>query len=548
MDQLTSPQPRIADYIRPLASRKWLILLAVVIATAGIYGYYARQANVYTAGTLVYVRDPGDPVTGQPDQQATDRQVIDQASLLDSRSTAALVARAIGYKGSASDLLRRVTISSRQGSDFVQVTAQGRSAQEAAAIANGFGGEFVSLVNGAQAARIRTALTLSQQQLSALGTGRTADVGRADLTSQIDRLKLAQKDPLTISRLVQPALAPDAPSAPTPVRNALFALVVSLFLAIAAAYGLERFDRRLKNPEEMEAAYGTPLLAVLPHSSRPADVRNGAALLSVEFHEPFRVLRTNVELATLDVPAQTIVVTSAMPGEGKSTVVRNLALAMRESGQRVAVVALDLRRPSLTKMFGVSDGPGVTDVLRREAELSAASTELDVGPPGIEEMLRRVGKTPSNRSTNGANGHGEPPRPSSGVTLIRGGETPANPPAVLASERLADLLDELRKRYDVVLIDSAPLLAVTDTVPLLRYADATLLVGRLGVTTRDTAKRVMEFVARVPDLNLLGVVANDLSRVDAESYGYGYGYGIYAEAPGRTTRSAAAERVEQHAS
>jgi receptor protein-tyrosine kinase len=96
---------------------------------------------------------------------------------------------------------------------------------------------------------------------------------------------------------------------------------------------------------------------------------------------------------------------------------------------------------------------------------------------------------------------------------------------VLSSARTAELLNELREAYDVVLIDSAPVLAVTDTVPLLRYADATLFVGRFGVTSRDTAKRLSDFLARVPDVNVLGVVANELPRLDASSYGYGYGYG-----------------------
>ena len=111
------------------------------------------------------------------------------------------------------------------------------------------------------------------------------------------------------------------------------------------------------------------------------------------------------------------------------------------------------------------------------------------------------------------------------MTLLLRGARPANPPAVLASDRLRDVLDELRDAHDVVLIDSAPLLAVTDTVSLLRYADAAIFVSRLGVTTRETAKRLNEVLARVPDVHLLGVVANDLSRLDAAGYGYGYGYG-----------------------
>jgi Mrp family chromosome partitioning ATPase len=105
-----------------------------------------------------------------------------------------------------------------------------------------------------------------------------------------------------------------------------------------------------------------------------------------------------------------------------------------------------------------------------------------------------------------------------------------------------DVLGELRDRYDLVVIDSAPVLAVTDTVPLLRYADAAVFVGRVNVTTRDTVKRLTEFLARVPDLNVLGVVANDLSKSEAGVYGYGYGY--YGPSDGSKTgrrRKAAAE-------
>ena len=113
------------------------------------------------------------------------------------------------------------------------------------------------------------------------------------------------------------------------------------------------------------------------------------------------------------------------------------------------------------------------------------------------------------------------------VSVLLSGAQPANPAGVLSSESLVQLLAQLEARFDVVLIDSAPLLSVSDTVPLLRIADSVLLVGRIGYTTRDTAKRLMEFLTRVPDMSLAGVVANDLSKLDAEGYGYGYVYGYY---------------------
>ena len=512
-------QPRLSDYIRPLTSRWWMVLVAVVVATGGVYAYYARKPNVYTTSTLVYVTQPGNPVTGIQAAPPTDRDVADAAALLDSQENAAAVARKIGYTGTPSDLLGQVSITSKQNEDFVQISTQSGSAQEAAAIANAFATQFVAVLTNSYATQLRDAIRLAQAQLAKTPPGQAGELSKASLVNQINTLKVEQGVPTTIAQQAAPAQTPTSPSSPKPVRNALFAFLLSLVGAVALAYGLERFNRRLTNPEEVEEAYQAPLLAVLPHVDKPAPVLDGSSALSAEFREPFRVLRTNVELASVDAPPRTIVVSSAMPGEGKSTVVRNLALAFHESGKRVAVVDLDLRHPALAALFGVGMAPGMTDVLRHDVGLEDATLEISTGMRAFDEFNEANGLT-----RNGGNGHHETGA-DTGVTLLLGGALPANPPAVLASQSLVEVLDDLRGMHDVVLIDSAPLLAVSDTVPLLRYADATLIVGRLGVTTRDTAKRMREFLTRVPDVSVLGVVANDLSRREAGAYGYAYGYG-----------------------
>jgi Mrp family chromosome partitioning ATPase/capsular polysaccharide biosynthesis protein len=550
METSASSQPHIADYLRPLWSRKWLILVAVLAATGGVYAYYASKPKVYTSSTLVYVKDPGDPVSGIPSPQSTDRNVSNVASLLYSRTTAAAVARKIRYAGTAEELLRRVSITSRPGEDFVNVLARGRNPREAADIANAYAHEFVTSIDDSQASRITRALNFSEQQLQDLSSGPGSAVTRQNIGDQIARLELALKVPATIARQVDPALQPGAPSEPRPRRNAVFAFILSLVLAIAVAFGLERFDRRLKRPEEIEQAYGIPLLAILPHSGDPAPMHDGEATLSPEFRESFRVLRTNIELAELDAPPRTIVVSSATPGEGKSTVVRNLALAFRETGKRVAVVECDLRHPALGKLFGVAPGPGFTEILSQDASLEDTTVRVAAALPGFDELIRLdVERSMPANGSNG-NGGGNGHRAHGGaVTLLLSGSRPANPPAVLASERVAHVLDRLRETNDVVLIDSAPLLAVTDTVPLLRYADAAIFVGRLGLTTRDTAKRLAGFLERIPDVNLLGVVANDLSQFEAAGYGYGYGYGGYGHgaADKRVKRGAASATEPAHA-
>jgi polysaccharide biosynthesis transport protein len=544
MDTPHSPQARLSDYIRPLTARWWLVLVAVIVATGGVYAYYAHKPDVYTASTLVYYVDPGDPVNGAPTAPQTDRQVLDEATLLYSRGTAGDVGKQIGWTGTTQALLKSVAISSKEGQDFIEVTAQAGTADEAAKIANAFGSTMVSQLTNGVNYRLQQGLTLSQRELDALPNTAEALAQRATLEEQINELELAIKDPPLISRTVNAALPPTSPSAPKPGRDALFAFLLSLIGSVALAYGLERFDRRLKNPEEMERAYQRPLLSVVPHTSDPVPVRAGEASLGHEFREPFRVLRTNIELEALDAPPRTIVVSSAMPGEGKSTVVRNLALAFRETGRTVVVVDLDLRHPSMGKMFARSEEVGVTEVLRHEKPIEDAVIAVGVGMDPLAEFLLSEAEAANGNGSNGSsatktngdgksngrsgrNGNGNGNRPHAEVGVLLAGTRPANPAVVLASERVTEVLDDLKERYDIVLIDSAPVLAVSDTIPLLRYADAALFVGRLDVTTRDTAKRLMEFLDRVPGLNLLGIVANDLSRMDAGGYGYGYGYGPY---------------------
>jgi non-specific protein-tyrosine kinase len=554
MDNQSTTQPRLADYVRPLTSRWWLILVAVVVATIGVYAYYAHKPNVYTASTLVFIQNPGDPVTGLPTPASTDRDVQNEASLLYSRATAANVAAKIGYHGSAADLLGQVSITSKTGEDFVQVTAKAGDPRQAANIANAFAQSLTQSMIGSYRERIVKGIQLTKTQLAQTPIGAAGEISRSGLTEQLNRLQLALQDPTPVAVHINPALPPSTPSDPKPLRDALFAFVLSLVGAIAVCYGLERFNRRLKNPEEMERAYGSPLLAVLPHANDPAPTRGLEATLGPDLREPFRVLRTNLELASVDAPPRTIVVTSAMPGEGKSTVVRNLALALREGGRRVAVVDLDLRHPVLARLFGIRVGPGMTDVLRHDAELQDVIQPIGVALPALEELvLNGAPAEPPNMSVQNGTTHSKARNGAAALTpevaLLLTGALPANPPGVLASERLVEVLDDLASRYDVVLIDSAPVLAVTDTVPLLRYADAALFVGRLDVTTRDTAKRLMEFVGRVPDVNLLGIVANDLSRLEAGAYGYGYGYGYgtSSQTPKRrrARRNAAAEAPKQ---
>lgn len=517
MDTKLANPPHIADYVRPVWQRKWLVLFIVVLATVAAYARAVRQPKIYTSGTLVYYQPGGDPLNGGV-PFTTDRTVLDVAGLLYAQDVAVAVAQRIHYPGSPQQLLGQVTISARSGQDFVAISGSSRNPRQAAATANGYAQQLVSISNADQQNLVGHELQSLRQQLGRTGTTPADAVNRQSLSEQIAKLQLASQTP-TGTRQVSTAGVPSAPTSPKPVRDAIFAFVLGLALAVSFAFALERFDRRIKRPEDLERDYGLPLLAVLPHSTEPTPRRHGVIGLGPGFHEAFGLLRTNIQLLTLDSPPRSILVVSAIPGEGKSTVVRNLAITLCESGRRVAVVEADLRRPAQSALFGLNAGPGLTEVLTGASALSEVLHRVPARARGIDTLTRMTEAPPPDDS---ANGHPKD-RGESTISVLLAGGKPANPATVLESERMRDVLDELRDSHDVLVLDSAPMLSVTDSVPLVRYADATLIVGRLSLTTRDGVRRMTAFIQRMPDARVLGVIANDLSELDSGSYSYGYG-------------------------
>jgi len=242
-------------------------------------------------------------------------------------------------------------------------------------------------------------------------------------------------------------------------------------------------------------------------------MEDGRPVVPASFVESIRGLRINVGMLRNERPPRTLLIASAIPGEGKSTVARDLALVYAEAGESVLVIDADLRRPRIAKLFGVESAVGLAQVLRREVRLAEAAV------PVYSSEARAV---PSNGHTPG--GSGRPHRPVT-IDLLDYGECVPNPVSLLGSEAMASVLAAVRERYDVVILDSAPLLAVADTVPLLDLVDSVLFVARLGMSTRDSAERLTALLQRVPEARIAGVVTNDMRRggFRGERYDY-YGY------------------------
>jgi Mrp family chromosome partitioning ATPase len=217
-----------------------------------------------------------------------------------------------------------------------------------------------------------------------------------------------------------------------------------------------------------------------------------------------------------------------MPGEGKSTTVRNFALTLHEWGLSVVVVDADLRRPTMDKLFELPESTGgLVSVLLGETPLEAALVDIAVEAQG-HDVLARIAAAAGTGERAGTSGY----RPHTGegarLAVLPAGQTPPNPQVVLATRRMEQVLTELAETFDVVVIDSPPILAVSDAIPLAQEVDGTLLVSRVGLTSKDAARRLKDLLGRMPQARVFGVVVNDFNTelgADYGAYGYGYGYG-----------------------
>jgi Mrp family chromosome partitioning ATPase/capsular polysaccharide biosynthesis protein len=491
----------VRELLRPIWRWRWIIIFVVAAVTAGTYYYYASKPSEYTTSTEILIKqnetDPGFE-SGNPDRVAQNL-----LRLFESSGIAAQARRRTGVSG-------HVDAEQSEGVDFIQVTVVAGSAEGAARLANAYADILIADRRATIRREAESQLRAARQELLALSP--TDEAARTELQGRIDSLTAAQRDSTVGAEQVDAALPPDSPSAPRPRRNAAFAFFVSLLLAVAAAYGLDRLDRRIKRSEEAEKAYGFPLLTSVPHA--PSASKDDGADLVPEpaFREAFRTLHTNLLFASLDRAPKTILVTSALPSEGKSTVVRNLALAYRDAGLRVAVVDSDLRHPNLATLFQVHPVPGLTNVLSGRTALSEALQQIGGDNPSVATAVVEEGAS--------GNGASSPVRPGS-ISVLTSGPPPVNPPAVLATDRFQSIFDQIAAEYDVTLIDSAPLLAVSDSVPLFSRVDGTILVCRLGRATYDSVRQATTLLHRHA-ADVLGVVVNDVPAKGLENRYAGY--------------------------
>lgn len=537
----------LRDYLRPVRERWWLIVAIALIAAAATYYHYHGQPRRYSASTQIFLQSGSqlDSILGTSSSSGgdPDRSNRNQAILLQTTPVAAEAAKLLNYKGDSRALLQLITVTPASDSDFLTVTATSSQPQDAIRVANAFAKGYIATRKAKARRQASQALTAAQRRLASLAPGAATSADRASLSDEIQRLQLFKSLPTADAQQVDPAETATV-TASSPKRSAVFALALGALLGLLLTYGFEFFDRRIKRFEQIGPAYGRMVLVGVPGAGRSAKRLEVARGLQPPFIEAFRALRTSLQLKATGVtrsngrPTRTILVTSAVPEEGKSTVARNLALAYHEAGLRVALVDADMRRPQVAARFALTPAAGLAEVLAGEIALEDAIEEVPVEADGGDAMARARERARSDR--RGSTTPLAPPPPGVGVgteveattapsssssapaarlRILPSGHTPSDPVAVLTAGGLATVLQQLSAENDVVIVDSSPLLVVSDAVPLLTAVDGVLLVCRLKLTTTTDVAQLNDLLDRVPDAPVLGVVANDV-REPVGSYAY----------------------------
>jgi Mrp family chromosome partitioning ATPase/capsular polysaccharide biosynthesis protein len=519
----TSETPDLRQLLRPIGARRWWILVVVVLTTAATYQYFSNQPKQFRSTTAIFVQQSEleAALFGGSFSFGDDRTISNQASLLRTAAVVRAVARQPAFRDQAPGaLLAKLTVAPRAGSDFIDISVTDDDPSTAAQLANGFATAFIANRSSVLRAKVVRARQAAQKELDETPAGPGTRIARENLSQRVRQLQTVESLPSGNAEQVDRAPL-GAQVAPKPRRNAIFAALMSLLLAIGAAFGLNRFDRRLRTIDALEGAFNLPLLGTLPAVGEAAPHESGQPAIAPLFREACRSLRTNIELSSLDRPVKTLLVCSGTPGEGKSTVARSLALVYAEAGLRAALIEADVRRPTVSGSLDVDAEVGLTEVIAGQVDLDDVLYSIDYS--GGHAALARTGVSEAGDSEKVAD--------RGTLHVLPSGGEPPNPPVMLASRQMQDVLNSLVSNHDIVIIDSPPLLVVSDAVPLIGLADATLVVARLGETLRDAAKRVGNVISRVPDARALGVIANGVNPSDVSG---GFRYYSYQATPSRS--------------
>lgn len=501
----------LSDYLDIARRRKWIIASIALVALASAIAFSATQTPQYRAEARVRVESSsGSNIIDDNNNLSSNvrsRNLENEVEFAESDRVAAQANASFAEEVT-------VTIQAASSSDTLTFTAVDPDPQRAADHANTFASAYVSERSLASGERFIAAVDVINDRLAAISTARreleqaleTTDdvssvqiqIGSLDteevrLRAQLNEIDvLSQLNSSASVAILRAAEAPKSPFSPSWIRNISLAIVAGLILGVGAALILESLDDAIFTKQDLErAADGIPVLGLVPapHATRFGRKSERKLITSRTgaFTEAFRTLRSGIELGqTAGSEIRSILVTSPNASEGKSTVAAHLGVAVARSGANVLIIDADMHNPTQHELMGIANNHGLADQLANV---------------GTAELV-----------TEQASGEGL-------ISIIPAGSSGSPPAELLRSVEAQEFIQKLSYAYDLVIIDSPPLLAVSDTLPLARIADATLLVCMRGRTHAGEVERAMELLARA-QTRPFGAV---LSDADENESGYGYG-------------------------
>lgn len=461
--------------------RLGLILLFTFVAAGLALAISAAQEDRYESTAVLLFRDPGlDPqILGRPallgGEQILDRTTNVGLASLD--SVAERAADDLDDGRDADQIKGAVSVTQGSGPELVEVTAETASALSAAETAGVYADAFLDLRREEDRRAVRAARRSVEQDLESLPTELQGSAKASELRRQAAELRSLELLQTGDAQLVERADVPTSPSSPKPARNALLAGFAGLIFGLAAALLLERLDPRPRSRRDFERAYSAPVLATVPSDPHLAEAPLGPA-----GSEAFRTLALRMRFGDRERAPRSVLFVSAASGEGRTTVVANLARAVAADGASVTAVEADFRNPELAARSAAEPLPGLAELLAGECDRRAATREVSL-----------------------------PDRDEGSLQILVAGEPPASPSGPLTGERIVELIEDLAADRDLVLIDVPALGQVADAVPLVGVVDAIVVVAGHGEARRSEVEQLRRQLSEL-DAPVLGTVINRASR------------------------------------
>lgn len=522
----------LRDYLNVIRARRGVIILATAIVSLVAVAVSLLQPPTYEAQAKVLIseKDTGAALFGAvlPELSSQpERALQTQVQLAEVRPIAEATIKKLGLEETPEQLLRRVDVGSVGQTNIIAITATADSPEAASDVANTIAEEYVAASRERKRETIAEAADEVEQRLESareeiLVLGRrlqasgTSDQMAAELqiltgtyttlAEKLEQLRINERLEAGSGNVVQAAVANEAPVAPRPARNAILGILSGLVLGLAMAMLYEYLDNTIKSSEEAEKVFGAPVLGIVPLEKYEKGVKRQLVIVDQpgsSSAEAYRVLRNSLDFINFEHELKTIVVTSAAPAEGKSTVCANLAMALSQAGKKVALVSCDFRRPTTEQFFEVNNMIGLSDVLLGTQSLKAALQR-----PVNDQLL-----------------------------VLTAGKMPPNPSELLGSERMNGVIQSLEEWADWVIIDTPPVLAVADPAAVAKWADGVLLVTKAGESVKDHAAKAADVLGTV-GARIIGVIVWGLDESRGAA-GYGYyagGYYYYQSYYGQADR------------